>query len=113
MSEITPEMQFIKEKLKDVWSAGDFGVIAKIIDHEANVFINRLNIKPGSRVLDVACGNGNLSLPAARLGANVIGLDLVPDLIRQANERAKVENLKIKFDTGDAESMPYHDNEFD
>jgi len=82
-------MQIIKEKMKMVWSAGDFGVIARIIYHEGDAFINRLGIKPGSKVPDVACGTGNLSLPAARLGAEVSGIDIVEDLIRQAKERAK------------------------
>lgn len=113
MSEVTPEMQAIKERMKAVWSAGDFGVVARIIYHEGEAFINRLNIKPGSRVLDVACGTGNLSLPAARLGADVTGIDIVPDLIRQAKERASAENLNIKFEVGDAEALPYGNNEFD
>jgi ubiquinone/menaquinone biosynthesis C-methylase UbiE len=106
-------INIIKDKMKEVWSAGDFGVIAKIIESEGNAFINRLHIAPDSKVLDVACGTGNLSLPAAKLGARVTGLDLVSDLIRQANERAQTENLNIKFDVGDAEALPYGNNEFD
>jgi len=113
MSELTSEMRAIKDKMKAVWSAGDFGVIARIIEAEDTAFIHRLNIKPGSKVLDAACGTGNCSLPAAKMGAHVTGMDLVPDLIRQANERALAENLNIKFDVGDAEAMPYGDNEFD
>ncbi|HEY3250128.1 MAG TPA: class I SAM-dependent methyltransferase [Ignavibacteria bacterium] len=113
MSGLTPEMQAIKERMKAVWSAGDFGVVAQFIDHEGDMFIERLNIKPGSKVLDVACGTGNLALPAARLGANVTGIDLVEDLIRQAKERTKAENLNVKFEVGDAEDLPYSGNEFD
>ncbi|MCI0472860.1 MAG: class I SAM-dependent methyltransferase [Ignavibacteria bacterium] len=113
MENTTPEMQFIKERMKEVWSAGDFGQIAKIIEHEGRSFIDRLGIKPNSEVLDVACGNGNLAIPAARLGAQVTGVDIVPELIRQGNERAKNENLDVRFDIGDAEALPYADNQFD
>lgn len=109
----TPDIKEIKEKMKATWSSGDFGVIAKIIEPEGEDFINRLNIKPGSKVLDVACGNGNLSFPAARIGAQVTGIDIVPDLIRQAKEKAPVENLEMNFDVGDAEALPYGENEFD
>ena len=113
MSELAPEMQAIKEKMKKVWSTGDFGVIAKIIEEGGRNFINRLNIKPTDKVLDAACGNGNLSIPAAKLGAVVTGIDFVPDLIRQANAKAKTEGLNVKFDIGDVEALPYRDNEFD
>lgn len=113
MAELTPEMQIIKGKMKEVWSAGDFGVIAKILEEEGKNFIKRLNIKPGTKLLDVACGTGTLAIPAARAGAYVTGLDLVPDLIRQSKERAFAENLNAKFDVGDAEDLPYLDNEFD
>lgn len=113
MSDITPEMQAVKEKMKAVWTAGDFGVIAKIIEGEGENFIKRLNIKPGSKVLDVACGSGNLAIPAARGKAAVTGIDIVADLIKQATERAAAEKLDAKFQVGDAEALPYADNEFD
>lgn len=113
MINLNPEMIFVKDKMKAVWSAGDFGQIAKFIEHEGDAFIERLNIKPGSRVLDVACGTGNLALPAAKRGAVVNGLDLVSDLIRQAKERALLDNLEINFEVGDAEKMPYDNDTFD
>ena len=65
------------------------------------------------RVLDVACGSGNQSIPAARTGAQVTGVDIAPNLIEQAREWAEVEDLKIRFDEGDAENLPYADAEFD
>jgi len=113
MSNGAPDMQAIKERMKNVWSAGDFGVIAKIIENEGADFIKRLNIPKGSKVLDVACGSGNLAIPAARGGALVSGIDIVADLIRQAKERAGAENLKADFQVGDAEALPFKDNEFD
>jgi SAM-dependent methyltransferase len=65
------------------------------------------------KVLDVACGTGNQSVPAARSGAEVIGLDIATNLLEQARERAKKENLKITFVEGDAEEIPYDKAQFD
>jgi SAM-dependent methyltransferase len=65
------------------------------------------------KVLDVACGTGNQSIPAARAGAEVIGLDLAPNLLEQARKRAAAENLKIEFIEGDAEKLPYDAARFD
>ena len=79
----------------------------------ASQFVARLDVKPGMSVLDVACGSGNLAIPAARRGAGVTGLDIVPDLIDQARAAARAENLDARFDVGDAESMPYEDAGFD
>ena len=113
MSSLTPEMSAIKERLSNIWSAGDWGMIARLIEDEGRNFINRLGIKPGDKVLDVACGDGNLSVPAAKLGAIVTGADLLPEWITQARKRADKERLSIRFDVADAEAMPYKDNEFD
>lgn len=110
---LTPEMETLKSKLRATWIAGDFGVIAKSYAGGAESFVERLNITPGLRVLDVACGTGNLALPAARAGAEVTGIDIAPNLIEQAVANAKAENLKIKFEVGDAEAMPYNDDSFD
>lgn len=113
MSAINPEMEALKTRLKAMWMAGDFGQIAKQIEANAEEFIARLALKPGVRVLDVACGSGNLSLPAARAGAVVTGLDIAPNLLEQARERAEAEGLTIRFDEGDAENLPYEDAAFD
>ena len=63
------EMDALKIRLRATWIAGDFGQIAKYYTHDAEEFANRLNLKPGMKVLDVACGTGNLALPAARAPA--------------------------------------------
>jgi ubiquinone/menaquinone biosynthesis C-methylase UbiE len=63
-------------------------------------------------VLDVACGTGNLSIPAAKSGANVTGQDISPNLLEQAREWARREELNIHFDENDAEAMPYNDASF-
>jgi ubiquinone/menaquinone biosynthesis C-methylase UbiE len=103
----------LKQNLKNMWMAGDFGKIAEHSAKEAERFVARLNIVPGSKVLDVACGTGNLAIPAARVGAQVTGLDIAPNLLEQARERAAKEKLQVRFDEGDAEQLPYATEEFD
>ena len=113
MSSVSPEMESLKTRLKGMWMAGDFGEVAKIIESGAEDFIARLELKPGDRVLDVACGSGNLAIPAARAGAIVTGVDIATNLLEQARARATAEGLAISFDEGDAESLPYGDASFD
>ena len=111
--QMTPEMETLKTKLKATWVSGDFGKIAESFTGGAAEFVEQLNLKPGVRVLDVACGSGNQSIPAARAGAQVTGVDIAPNLIEQARKRAAEEDLKIQFDEGDAENLPYADAAFD
>ena len=113
MSQAITELEALKSRLKATWMSGDFDKIAQVIEPGAAAFIERLALAPGTRVLDVACGSGNLSLPAARAGAIVTGLDIAPNLIETARKRALAEGLKINFDEGDAEQLPYADASFD
>jgi len=113
MSTTQPEMESLKTRLKSMWMAGDFGQIANVIQAGADEFIASLGLKPGNRVLDVACGSGNLAIPAARTGARVTGVDIATNLLEQARARAESEGLTIQFDEGDAESLPYDDGAFD
>jgi SAM-dependent methyltransferase len=113
MSTTKPEMESLKTRLKAMWMTGDFGQIAKVIETSAEEFIDRLTLQPGALVLDVACGNGNLAIPAARAGASVIGVDIATNLLEQARARAESEGLRIQFDEGDAEDLPYGDASFD
>jgi 2-polyprenyl-3-methyl-5-hydroxy-6-metoxy-1,4-benzoquinol methylase len=108
-----PEMTSLKARLKATWMSGDFDKIAQIISEGAEEFIARLELRPGSRLLDVACGTGNLSIPAARAGAVVTGLDIAPNLLTTAWVRARAEGVQIQFDEGDAEALPYADAAFD
>lgn len=110
---MSPDMDALKTRLRATWIAGDFGQIAKSYATGAEEFINGLNLQTGMRVLDVACGTGNLALPAARRGAVVTGVDIAPNLIEQARENAKREGLNVKFDEGDVENLPYEDGSFD
>jgi ubiquinone/menaquinone biosynthesis C-methylase UbiE len=113
MTTLTPEMKALKAKLKATWMAGDFGQIANSYAPGAAEFVRRLNLKPGERVLDVACGTGNLTIPAARSRARVIGLDLARNLLEQGRARATAQGLTIRFEENDAEALPYDDASFD
>src|ERR1700723_399180 len=95
----------IKESMRATWMAGDFGMVAKTIAGGAEAFVSRLGILPGAVVLDVACGTGNLAIPLARQGAVVTGVDIAPNLVEQARERAAAEGLNATFDEGDAEQL--------
>jgi SAM-dependent methyltransferase len=106
-------MHQLKQTMRDAWMAGDFGMIARNTVPGAEAFIDRLTIAPGSLVLDVACGTGNTSIPLARRGAKVTGVDIAPNLLEQARARAAAEGLEIIFDEGDAEALPYPDATFD
>ena len=110
---VSPSIDQIKAGMRATWMAGDFGVVARTITSGAEAFVERLALAPGTRVLDVATGTGNLALPLARRGAIVTGLDLAPNLLVQARERAAAESLAITFDEGDAEHLPYADASFD
>lgn len=103
----------LKSRLEAIWTAGDYGVIASGLEKSAEAFLARIPLAPGERVLDVACGAGQLAIPAARNGARVTGLDLAENWIAQARARAAAEGLEVRFDVGDAEDMPYGDGEFD
>lgn len=112
-AQMTPEMETLKGKLRGMWIAGDFGEIAKSIEKGAAEFVGRLNLTSGMKVLDVACGTGNLALPAAKAGADVTGIDIAPNLIEQAIANAAAQGLDAKFEVGDAEALPYEDGSFD
>jgi SAM-dependent methyltransferase len=102
-----PNLEAVKAKQKATWESGDFGQIARTIENVAEEFMARLPLQPGSRVLDAACGTGNLAIIAARRGCVVTGIDLAGNLIRQARARAAAEGLRINFTEGDAEALPY------
>src|SRR2546423_1317960 len=103
----------LTERVRATWTSGDFGRIAKGYERGAAEFIVRLKLQPVGRVLDVACGTGNLALPAARAGASVTGIDIAANLVAQAKANAATEHLSIAFDVGNAEHLPYGNQTFD
>lgn len=79
-----PNLAGIRAKQKATWESGDFGQIARVIENVAEEFMGRLQLRPGQRVLDVACGTGNLAVVAARQGCRASGVDIAANLIAQA-----------------------------
>jgi SAM-dependent methyltransferase len=108
-----PDIQSLKARLKSTWESGDFGQVAKFIETDAEQFMSGIELQPGMKVLDAACGTGNLAVLAARRGCATSGLDIATNLIAQARERAQKEALDIEYAQGDAEAMPYPDASFD
>lgn len=97
-----------------VWTTGDFGKIARCYQAGAAEFVARQKIETSEEVLDVACGSGSLTIPAARRAAQVTGLDIAANLLDQARARAIYEGLhNIVLDEGTAEALPYEDGAFD
>jgi SAM-dependent methyltransferase len=101
------------QRARAIWTAGDYDRVSRGFRHEAEEFVDRLALNPGDNVLDAACGNGNLTIPAARTGARVTALDLVPTLLEATAGRAFREGLDITLDEGTVERLPYEKDEFD
>lgn len=108
-----PALDPLTERTRNTWIAGNFDRIAQYTAPGAEEFIGRLGIRAGEQVLDVACGSGNLAVPAARLGARVTGVDIAPNLVAIARKRAVAEGLDVLFEEGDAEGLPYPSASFD
>src|SRR5258705_13609103 len=100
-------------RTRSIWAGADFLPIARSFEPGAAEFVARLELRSGESVLDVACGTGNLAIPAARAGARVSGVDIAPNLVAQAKLEARVAGLTIDFEVGDAEALPYGDGQFD
>ncbi len=108
-----PDLAGIKAKQKATWEAGDFGQVARTIETVAEEFMARQPLRRGARVLDVACGTGNLAIIAARQGCVVSGIDIASNLIAQARTRAAEGKLNIDFKEADAEGLLFDDEHFD
>ena len=108
-----PNLAAVKAFQKSMWESGDFGQIARRNETVAEEFMARQPLQPGSRVLDVACGTGNLAMIAARRGCVVSGIDGAHNLIDRARARAVSEHLHIDFNVGDAEALPFAGCQFD
>src|SRR5215813_4608915 len=101
--EIAPEIDALKTKLKNTWMSGDYDRFSRYLEQDARVFYERLDVPAGSRLLDVACGSGQVALMAAREGLNVTGVDIASNLVLRARVRAEAEGVNAKFLEGDAE----------
>lgn len=110
---IAPEFFGLKGRLKQTWMAGDYDQFSRYMEQEARVFYEQIDLHAGARMLDVACGSGQVALWAARDGVDVTGVDIAPNLVRRAQARAKAEGLKARFVEGDAEDLPFDDGSFD
>jgi len=96
-----------------MWGLGDYAAVAERISDAGELIVERAGIEPGMDVLDVACGTGNATIPAARAGARVTGLDFAPALLEIARERCADAMVEIDFLEGDAQELPFEDASFD
>jgi ubiquinone/menaquinone biosynthesis C-methylase UbiE len=97
----------------DLWGTGDFHAVSQKIAGAGETLVEAAGIEPGMDVLDVACGTGNATIPAAKLAARVTGLDSSPGLIEVAREKGADAMVEIDWLVGDAQSMPFEDDSFD
>ena len=102
-----------RERQRATWAAGDYGALSPYIADVGENVVEHAGVEAGMRVLDVACGDGNAALPAARAGARVTGLDLVPGLLEGGRRKAAEAGVDIDWVQGDAESLPFEDASFD
>jgi SAM-dependent methyltransferase len=109
----TPEMESMKARLKTIWMAGDYDRFSRYMENGAREFYERLHVVPGSKLLDVGCGSGQLALMAARDGIEVTGIDIAGNLIERARARAQGESLSARFEEADAEALPFEEAGFD
>lgn len=103
----------VTQRQQKVWSLGDYGKVGSLLSWLGESLVRRLDIHSGERVLDVAAGNGNASLPAARRFADVLTTDYVPELLEEAERRAEADGVQLRTQQADAQALPFTDGEFD
>ena len=108
-----PDLGAVKARQRGAWSSGDYAVVGTTLQIVGEALCEALDIRSGQQVLDVAAGNGNVSLAAARRWCDVTATDYVPALLEGARSRAEAEGLKIEFKEADAEALPFKDGSFD
>jgi ubiquinone/menaquinone biosynthesis C-methylase UbiE len=113
VSPLTSNLDQLKTRLKATWMAGDYDIFSRYLETDAYLFYRRLDVQNDAKLLDVACGTGQLALIAARHGLEVSGCDIARNWIERARDRASAEGLKANFEEGDAEALPYADASFD
>ncbi|MFT4225055.1 class I SAM-dependent methyltransferase [Micropruina sp.] len=106
--------QALKQKHRAMWASGDYGAVAReVIPTLGASLVEACGVRPGDRVLDVAAGTGNAAVPAARRGTAVVASDLTPELLAEGARLAAIEDLRLEWEQGDAEALPYADGSFD
>ncbi len=108
-----PDLAALKARQQAAWSAGDYAVVGTMLQLVGETLCEAVDLRAGERVLDVAAGNGNASLAAARRHGVVTSTDYVPALLDRGRARAAAEGLDIAFAVADAEALPYPDAAFD
>ena len=108
-----PDYSAIKTKQQPTWASGDYGQIGVRLQIVGETLCEAVDLQGGEKVLDVAAGNGNASLAAARRFAEVTSTDYVPELLEQGRRRAEADRLPIAFKVADAEALPFEDASFD
>ena len=108
-----PDLAAVKIRQQAMWASGDFAVIGTTLQIVGEMICEAVDLRAGERVLDVAAGNGNATLAAARRFADVTSTDYVPALLDGGRRRAEAEGLSVRFEPADAENLPYGDASFD
>jgi ubiquinone/menaquinone biosynthesis C-methylase UbiE len=108
-----PDLAALKTRQQGTWASGDYAVVGTTLQIVGEQLCESLDVRAGQKVLDVAAGNGNASLAAARRWCDVVSTDYVPALLGRARERAAADRLKIEFQEADAEALPFPDASFD
>ena len=106
-------MQDLKDRARKTWNAGDFDDIARMFPGVGEKLVERAQIAPGMNVLDVACGTGAATIPAALAGGICTGLDLIPAMFDAARKHASEAGVEIEWVEGDAEALPFADASYD
>jgi ubiquinone/menaquinone biosynthesis C-methylase UbiE len=96
-----------------MWGTGDYKAVADRIASAGETLVEHAQIEPGMDVLDVACGTGNATVPAAKLAARVTGLDFAPDLLKIAREYGADSMVEVDWIEGDAQDLPFENDSFD
>ena len=112
-TETSPDFNAIKKKQQATWASGDFAVVGTTLQIVGETLAEAADVRAGERVLDVAAGNGNATLAAARRFAQVTSTDYVPELLQKGAARAAAEGLDVDFLVADAEALPFEDSSFD
>jgi SAM-dependent methyltransferase len=108
-----PDLRAIKTRQHAAWSSGDYAVVGTTLQMVGESLCEALDLRSGQKVLDVAAGNGNAALAAARRFCDVVASDYVPALLERAGERAAAERLALELREADAENLPFADASFD